>query len=384
MMRVTDRLIAPTRGTLEQAMTYAARFRFPNADQDVTDYLKEVFRLAPMVGLDASVVVSQSAWETGNWSSIWWLTRRNPAGIGITGDPTQNAASKIFADGTEAARAQIVHLWLHAAAGSATPEVLKPFYKLDPRAGALLEEEWAGTVKTIDDLSGKWAVDPDYAEGIAAKGNAIFPGIPDQQIGDTMPDTITFGKVIHPDFVNRDIPDSQNSAWNNLGPRTVRAVVWHRMLGSLKGTDGYFRGEGGNRALTDYGVGVAAQDGSDLAGVIYRWNDPRGHRSPWANGVVSAPYGDGLAFVNKYGVNAVNRDATAIEISGFEKTALDEKSRAAVADLTAYWADQYEVPWDTFPMVPGEGRSFVCWHESSRSAPASAAPSMSSRPKRAR
>jgi hypothetical protein len=93
------------------------------------------------------------------------------------------------------------------------------------------------------------------------------------------------------------------------------------------------------------------------------WNDPRGTRSPWANGRVSAPYGDGLAFVNRYGVAAVNRDATAIEISGFETTALDDAARDAIAGITAYWADQAQIPWDQFPTVPREARSFVIWHQ---------------------
>lgn len=176
-------------------------------------------------------------------------------------------------------------------------------------------------------------------------------------------DGIEFGAVPHPDYENRIIPSSDNSAWNDLGARDVKAVVWHRMLGSLWGTDGYFRGDGGNRALTDYGVGVAAQDGAENDGIILRWNDPLGKRSPWANGAVSAPYGDGLAFVNRYGVNGVNRYATAIEISGHQTTPLSEKSRNAIAGITAYWADRYELPWDAFPMVPGEDRSFVCWHE---------------------
>jgi hypothetical protein len=139
------------------------------------------------------------------------------------------------------------------------------------------------------------------------------------------------------------------------------------MLGSLWGTDDYFRDTsskgGAKRALTDYGVGVAAQDGQENAGDILVWNDPRGNRSPWANGRVSAPYGDGLAFVNRFGVDAVNRDATAIEISGFQTTPLDDKARDAIAGITAYWADQAQIPWDEFPAVPREARSFVIWHQ---------------------
>lgn len=174
---------------------------------------------------------------------------------------------------------------------------------------------------------------------------------------------VTFGNVPHPPFQDRPIPN--NTAWNDLGPRTIRAVCWHRMIGTLWGTDSWFRGGGSARALTDYGIGVAAQDGAGNAGAIVRWNDPRGRRAPWANGQVSAPYGDGLAFVNRYGVNAVNRDVVSIEISGATYTVpLDEAARDAIALLTAYWADQYRVSHETFPLIPGEGnRSFVIWHQ---------------------
>jgi hypothetical protein len=45
-------------------------------------------------------------------------------------------------------------------------------------------------------------------------------------------------------------------------------------------------------------------------------------------------------------------------------TALDEQSRQAIARLTAYWADQYHVSHETFPLIPDEGsRSFVVWHQ---------------------
>jgi hypothetical protein len=183
------------------------------------------------------------------------------------------------------------------------------------------------------------------------------------KIGDTpVPDPVTFGNVPHPDYIDDIVSSSENHAWDDLGARTIRGIVWHRMLGSLLGTAQFFHG--GAAALTDYGVGVTAQDGANLDGVLYRWNDPKGRRAPWANGALSNPYGDGLAFYNLYGVNAINRDLTAIEISGFQTTAVSPKARQRVAELTAYWADQYKVSWETFPLIPGEGnRSFVIWHQ---------------------
>lgn len=172
--------------------------------------------------------------------------------------------------------------------------------------------------------------------------------------------TPVFGRVPHPLYQNRIVTSSR--AWDDLGPRTIRAAVWHRMYGTLWGTDSYFRGAAVTKALTDYGVGVAATDGAQQAGALLRWNDPNGRRAPWASGPVNNPTGDAVPFLDRYGVNGINRDAVSIEISGNGDTALDAKARATVVALTAYYADQYGVPWDAFPAVPGEDRSFVMWH----------------------
>jgi hypothetical protein len=68
-------------------------------------------------------------------------------------------------------------------------------------------------------------------------------------------------------------------------------------------------------------------------------------------------------FVNKYGVNAINRDRASIEISGSQNTPLSPNAKQAIAAITAYWADQYQIPWDQFPNAPQDGFSFVTWHE---------------------
>lgn len=173
---------------------------------------------------------------------------------------------------------------------------------------------------------------------------------------------IEFGRVPHPPMQIRSIEKPEGQGWDNLGKRTPRGIVLHRMIGTLWGTDGYFRQPGVN-SLTDYGVGVAATDGLAKAGQILRWNDPRGSRSGWASGPVSKPYGDGLAFVNRYGIVGVNRDTVSVEISGNYDTPLDAQSKAAIAGLLAYWGDQYRIPHDQFPWVPSEGRNFTLWHQ---------------------
>jgi hypothetical protein len=87
---------------------------------------------------------------------------------------------------------------------------------------------------------------------------------------------LTFGSVPHPPFVDRLIPDNQNSAWDDLGSRRPVGVCQHSMEGTLWGTDAFFRLGPFSAGLTDYGIG-GATDGAEWDGVIFRWNDPRGH-----------------------------------------------------------------------------------------------------------
>lgn len=193
---------------------------------------------------------------------------------------------------------------------------------------------------------------------------------------------VTFGKVPKPPSINRFIPTSQNTAWDNLGKRAKapNAFVLHRMEGSLEGTDGYFRTfrnarQTGIGGLTNIGIGVAAMDGKALAGKIYEWNTPEldtEDRAGWANGKVVGAYGDGLKYYQMFGIDAVNRDTESCEISGQLGTELDEASRTAIAARLAWRADQYgavlakkgeQFDYATFPYIPSQDRNFTIWHQ---------------------
>ncbi len=233
----------------------------------------------------------------------------------------------------------------------------------------------AYVLKTMFDTHGSWdrassaffVGNPNWAGGDYVNGTTageyrtrLNTLIADWNGGVGPVTSLTFGNAKHPGYTDRQIPN--NTAWDDLGPRNIKAVCLHRMIGTLWGTDGYFRGGAISTALTDYGVGVAAHD--ERPGEILMWNNPRGNRAPWANGRVSSPYGDGLAFYQKYGVNAVNRDVVSIEISGTEyNVPVDAVAWQEIAKLVAYWADQSKVPHDTFPINPATGISFVLWHQ---------------------
>lgn len=142
---------------------------------DVDAYFRELYRLCNLVGFDYRILVAQSAVETANWTSSWWNQRLNPAGIGITGDPAQDAASHTWANGTEAARAHLIHMVAYVAATLPPGSELPRYLRYDPRYQAVFDAHLNGTVCVLGDLgNGKWATDPNYAQQIAAKANQIF------------------------------------------------------------------------------------------------------------------------------------------------------------------------------------------------------------------
>jgi len=151
--------------------------------------------------------------------------------------------------------------------------------------------------------------------------------------------------------------------WNDLGPRTVKGVTLHRMQGTLAGTDQFFR-DPSVGALTDFGV-------DHQSGLIYQWVDPKGRISGWASGPYSGAFGDGLAFGQRYGVNAVNQHRASMEFSGFFDQPIgsgdgdDPVSDVAwqrVAQWIAHYAHDYGITWGQFPISAIDGFSFVCWH----------------------
>ena len=172
---------------------------------------------------------------------------------------------------------------------------------------------------------------------------------------------LVFGRVPVPEGIElRDLVSTGvNSAFDRLGERRDLGICLHRMVGTLRGTDGYFRGDARARSLTDFGIG-GPWDGA-LDGTIYQWV-PRGAAiAPWANGPADDLDGDGVAFVQALGIGAVNRDLRSIELSdggdpgnpfGAGET---PKQFAALVALIAYRFDQAEVPWNQFPLNPAVG-----------------------------
>lgn len=393
-MQTSDPIIGKSRATATQLMDYATAHDAERPDF-LKDYAMQVESLCQPDDMpDAAIVFAQAAHETGGddgdiFTSGWWVSHGNPAGLGVTGDSAQNKASPVFSTGKAAARAQVAHLLLYAT-GQINRGGLGPGD--DPRYTAYSVAYGTKTeATTIAELTGKWGMDSGYAAGIVARGNAIFPQLADAAAKPSAPAqtgtaalNMTKGLIPLPDGITeRLIPDSDTGAWDNLGQRTIKGITLHRMQGTLWGTDNWFRrGNGISDGLTDYGI-------DNLTGEMLQWNDPTGaahlvtydnyhdakvgpNRAGWASGPVKDPYGDGAAFVAKYGIDAVNRDRVSIEIGGWflqpgepssHEDPVAEIAWERVAQFCAHFAHDAGIPWDKYPIVPADGFSFLCWHQ---------------------
>jgi hypothetical protein len=348
-------LKSPAVASVEQAVQYIRTIEPSNTVGGVSEqYVREVYRLYPQSGISPDITVAQFAVETGAGTSEIWRTRLNPAGIGVTDDGDRGHSWRTAAD---AARGHLVHLSGYVDGYNRN---LRSYLHLDPRYLLLLGTDHAANVRTVGELQGTWATDPEYAKKIAWRLEGIRKGAVEPQ-PDT--DNLIFGKVPKPTWIDRQIPDANNWAWDDLGQRRVRGVVYHRQIGTNWGTDSWFRGGGGGRGLTDFGI-------DHTTGEILQWNDYLGrgrtgispNRSGWASGPWENPPGDGRAFVAKFGVSAINRDLTSLEISGYYGTPISSKAFREIVRMSAYLADQEKIPYTDYPYNPHTGLVFTYVH----------------------
>lgn len=172
---------------------------------------------------------------------------------------------------------------------------------------------------------------------------------------------ITYHNIPMYGYVDKFIHSKREGfGWDNLGKRTPRFIALHRMVGTLRGTDSYFRNPNIS-SYTDFGLAIKASD-PPIPGYIYQWNNPKGYRSGWASGPVSAPYGDGAKIVQKYGINAVNRDGVSLEGGGTNET-YDAFSWNEMVHFCAWWIDDMEIPYTSLPLNPHTGANALIWHE---------------------
>lgn len=357
-MQTSDYYHGPARGTAAQAIA-AARPR--GATRGYDRFVREIYRVAPQLihpryryGLDPAIAVAESSEETAVWTSPLWKADWNPAGIGITADGVPSPFVRALADPEEAARLFLYHVWIHLHGTSVPiPGPLTDVAGLDthaPKVLRLTRDPKRPLVQRLRDLclpyedsTGEaqctWACDPAYAVHIVAHAGVLFGALPDQP-GDLM---TPLGRVPPPPIQKRLIttkrvghgrdPDAQ---------RTPKFSVVHSMVGTLLGTDDWFRRDD-VEALTDFGIGLYNDTDGDGYADIYQWNDPYGRTIGWASGPVEIPFGDGPRALAAFGGPAgVNRYGVSIELddAGTIATPVTAAQWSSLCWLLAYWHDR--------------------------------------------
>ena len=186
-------ILAAPRATAEQAAAYIIDRGTTYSDYSVRLIVSYYWNIAPQVGVDPLIAIAQNIHETDNLKS-WWSQRprRNPAGLGVTGETSKNPPPDYerhlwayneeeqlwrkglsFADWEIATRAHIGRLLAYAIrddqANAAQRALINEALALRPLPGS-----FRGVAPTMRGLNGRWAVPgTTYADKIAKFANAI-------------------------------------------------------------------------------------------------------------------------------------------------------------------------------------------------------------------
>lgn len=236
---VGDWLAQPTRGRAGEVLAAAEHAR-PERPQEVAAYLVALEMWCRRVGLDFALLAAQSAHETNWWRSDAWLTSLNPAGIGITDGPN---VGRVYSGGADAAAAHVVHMYAYVYGPVPTLHPLSPYTRLDPRYNEVANGRLAGSVSTLDDLTGRWATDLRYSEKIAAVARAIWPSGPmlstgnsqKEQIMPTLPAVPNWGTLGIPVIVKL-IPAGQTNQRPG-GAMTAETITHHETANTAVGAN---------------------------------------------------------------------------------------------------------------------------------------------------
>lgn len=320
----------PLRGepsaTLQHARAWA-RQRNAVRLNEVDAYLEEVWRLCRLVGYDPAVVAAQSSLETGGWTSPIWRSRLNPAGIGVT-DAGDDGLT--YSSGDDAARAHLVHLSAYV---KGYEPKFKSFIRLDPRWQKVFEAGFAGSARTVDDLTGRWASDAGYGGKIGDHQRAILRAISAPK---PTPQPTQGGAELP-----RQITRLETGNWSprTFGQRPV-AIVYHITDSmNLQGTIAWFQ----NPASRASAHVVIDRDGSIFQLVssghaAWTNNDIKNPRRdiPWLNDAIAQNWQHG-------GPMSLNDFTLTIEHVGTPAQPPTEAQYASSIALSAYWRDRYGI-----------------------------------------
>lgn len=175
-------ILGSSAGTPAEVFAYCERYGRVLSTDERAAFL-ELQRLCIDYDIRYEVAIGQTDLETFDiaadlpWYSFWYRSRFNWGGLGITGDPQENDDSQIWQNAQDGARGYFLHLWGYThAEDEIMPRELTRFLAegLDERFSNIKAAGFRGIARTIDDLSNRWAMNPDYGAEIAGRINRIF------------------------------------------------------------------------------------------------------------------------------------------------------------------------------------------------------------------
>lgn len=189
-------IMAAPRATVNQAISFIRKRGSVYDDVSIKSIVNSYWRYAVQGGVDPLVAIAQCIHETsdsGKPFSSWWAQRprRNPAGLGVTGEiitgarpaapewAQKDSAGKVWAKGLSFAswdlsvQAHIGHLLVYAVGDQHNVDQ-DELIANDPR-GRYVPAANRGTCHVLNDLNGKWAVPGNgYGAKIAEIATAIL------------------------------------------------------------------------------------------------------------------------------------------------------------------------------------------------------------------
>lgn len=400
-VQLTDRIAGvKPRGSVAAAINYARRMgaafaagTTASGERNPTflvDYFTELYRLCELLGFDFAIASGQWKNETAAgapWNENW-VVLGNPAGLAITNSENK---SQVYRNGTDAARAHMVHLWIYTKGALKSGDYLYQYRNLDghyeeaatgrnPYSG--FNEAYAGSVETLGDLNipGRWAlIFGDNGEKLSIYGNrirndanAMWPNLPDQgavtvpnEPEEPMPDPpvdtskLVTGRVPMPSVLDRIVgkPDVRSGyGYDRTSARDIIGCCTHEWQGSGRETIDFVanffgpRGERYANALVDL---ATMPDGTRVL-----LNDPYGTRAPWANGggVESGGLeGDGVFFYNRFGLGAINTRLASNEIVKSDSANYTAEQIQSCGEWNAWIHDNDGHFYTEFPYVSKYG-----------------------------
>lgn len=191
-------IVAPAMGTPELAAKYLT-LRKTDPSYSAADHkiiATYYYNYGEAVGINPLMAFAQMIHETGGLTSWWSLRpRRNPAGIGVTGETSRSRIrppsgpgldwqaddiSKLwkkgfaFTDWQLAVKAHLGHLIVYAVNPGMQSPTQRAMVAFDPRA-VVMPLAYKGTSRVWNDLEGKWAVPGNnYSNAIANIASGIL------------------------------------------------------------------------------------------------------------------------------------------------------------------------------------------------------------------